>query len=146
MKKLIAFILILLCCQARAQQPVEWSSAASKISKGVYEVRIKARLQKPWHIYSAFMDEGGPVPTKLNYNGPSLKPLTKIKENGTLKTSFEPVFNINVKYFEDSVTFVQKVAIKDPSVDQLSGAVDYMLCNNRQCLPPSKWLFFIGLK
>lgn len=141
MKKLLIAIAVLYGFKAGAQ--VTWHNSAKQISKNVYEVHITAALQKSWHIYSTTTPDGGPLPSRLIYDGIDKKALGPVQEKGRIQSRFEPVFNVQVKYFEDSVTFIQKVTFKTQAPPLISGAVEYMLCNNRQCMPPAKWTFNI---
>ena len=67
-----------------------------------------------------------------------------VKENGKLKTTFEKEFGVNQKYFESSVDFVQLLKLK-PGNKKITGTVNYMVCNERQCLPPKEVEFKIKM-
>lgn len=60
--------------------------------------------------------------------------LGTIKEKGELKTKYEEVFGINVKYFENTVDLVQVVKLKSNVKTNLAGNVQYMACNDEACL------------
>jgi hypothetical protein len=151
MKKLIflffALIIAAIAVQAQIENPVKWSYAAKKVSDKVYLVVITATLPKPWHIYSQHTPDGGPKPTKIVYTkNPLLVINGEPKENGTLQTMHDNNFGVDVKYFGDKVEFVQTVQLKTAAKTSVSGAVDYMVCNDEKCLPPTKQPFEIKLQ
>jgi hypothetical protein len=52
---------------------------------------------------------------------------------------------MNVAYFEKSVIFQQKVKL-NRGTTTVKGKVEYMVCNDRQCLPPEEVEFSIPVK
>ncbi|MEP6468050.1 MAG: protein-disulfide reductase DsbD domain-containing protein, partial [Parafilimonas sp.] len=113
--------------------PVKFSYAAVKKGGNQYEVHIKTSVEPRWHIYSIYNPDGGAQATALAFtNG---KAVGKTKETGKLKTIFEKEFNVNQKYFETNVDFVQTVKV-EPGAKKVTGTIEYMVCNDKQCLPP----------
>ena len=51
---------------AQVLEPVKWSFDSKKISETKYELIMKATIENKWHLYSQFIDEGGPIPTSFN--------------------------------------------------------------------------------
>ena len=150
MKKIIlflGFIIAVVVVQAQIESPVKWSYAAKKVNDKEYQVVITATLPKPWHIYSQHTPDGGPKPTKIVYTrNPLLVISGEPKENGALKTVHDDNFGIDVKYFGDKVEFVQYVQLKTAAKTSVSGTIDYMICNDEKCLPPTKQPFEIKLQ
>lgn len=150
MKKLFfSFILLFLAfnSDAQMQNPVKWNFTATKKAEKVYEVIITAMLPKPWHIYSQNTPQGGPVPTSFSFKANPLVSLKgSPKEIGKLKTDHDENFGIDVKYYADRVEFVQTVNLKANVKTNLSGAVQYMVCNDEKCLPPTKVSFDLKLQ
>jgi hypothetical protein len=68
------------------------------------------------------------------------------KENGSLKTIHDNNFGVDVKYFGDKVEFVQTVQLKTAAKTSVSGTIDYMVCNDEKCLPPTKQPFEVKLQ
>ncbi len=116
----------------------------SKIAKGnnQYEIRIKTSLDPKWHIYSIENPDGGALPTSLSFV--NAKKIGGTREIGTKKITFEEAFNLDQKFYEDRVEFVQVVKLL-PGNKKISGTLEYMVCSNRQCLPPKKTSFEIPL-
>ena len=144
MKKIIFTLLVLFTVQAGFSQilnPVKFSYSAIKKGKNQYEVRIKTILDPKWHIYSVFNPEGGAEPTVVKLTGSHMG---KTKEVGKLTTIYDKEFGVNQKYYESAVDFVQLVKTT-PGAKKLTGSIEYMVCNDRQCLPPKELAFEIKL-
>jgi len=60
-------------------------------------------------------------------------------------TKFESSFNMDVSYFEKTVTFQQKIKLKTPNETVVKGQLEYMTCNDRKCLPPDDVTFSITI-
>lgn len=150
MKKGIVFFALLILTAvsfAQIKSPAKWTYAAKKVGAGMYEVAVTVNLEKGWHIYSQHTPEGGPVPTSFDFiKNPLVTLQGSIKENGKLETHFEKLFGVDVKQFSNKVIFVQKVKVKANAKTSLSGNVEFMLCNDRECLPPTTQKFSVALK
>jgi hypothetical protein len=116
MKKylLLFFLLCFLVSVSLAQTPYSWSFRATRVSDNAHDVHCVADVQAPWHTYSQFTPDGGPVPTKFTF---SKNPLYSsldgvVKENGKMVVKHEEVLGVDVKYFEGKVDFVQRVKWK----------------------------------
>ena len=148
MKKLlltpIAFVFIV---SLQAQNPVSWTFTAKKIADKTYEIKISAAPQSPWHIYSQHTPDDGPMPTKIKFNtNPVLKLEGSVKESGELKEKYEEVFDIKVKYFKGNVDFTQLVKLKSEVKTNISGTVEFMACDDEQCLTPTSVSFNVLLQ
>lgn len=126
---------------------VQWKFESKKLADKKYEVRLIATVKSPWHIYSTTTPDGGPLPTKINF---TKNPLTafdgKIKEEGKLETHFEEVFDVNTEFYNSKVEFVQLVKLKGNAKTNLTGTIEFMACNDRECLPPKSIPFSVALK
>lgn len=150
MKKTIPIAILLLCSNflfAQIQNPVTWSTNSKKIDGKTYEVHVTAKIDKGWHIYSQTTAEGGPIPTSFTFTkNPLVIVEGKVKEIGKLEKHIEPLFqNIEVKQFSNNVDFVQTVKLKVPVKTSVDVAVEFMVCNDKQCLPPSTKKFSVAL-
>ncbi|MEO6290930.1 MAG: protein-disulfide reductase DsbD domain-containing protein [Ginsengibacter sp.] len=143
MKKIIFTLLSAVIIQSSFGQilnPVKFTYTTIKKGNNQYEVHIKTTVDPKWHIYSVTNPEGGAFPTSMSFTNASK--IGKAKEIGKLKTTFEKVFNVDQKFYEDKVEFVQLVKLL-PGNKKISGMIEYMACNDRQCLPPKKTSFEI---
>jgi hypothetical protein len=129
-----------------AQEPVQWNFTAKKIANQTYEIYMTATVNKPWHMYSQHTPDGGPLPTKVQFaKNPLLNMQGDVKENGKLVKKREEVFDLDVQYFDGNATFVQTVTVKGKVKTTLTGTVEYMVCNETQCLPPKTIPFKVNL-
>src|SRR4051812_36024123 len=125
----------------------QWNFLAVKKADKIYEVTFTATIAKPWHIYSQLTPAGGPVATKIEYKtNPLMTVNGKAKENGSLKNVHDKYFGVDVKYFDDQVVFVQTVNLKSNVKTNISGTIEYMVCNDEECLPPKKVPFDLKLQ
>lgn len=149
MKKLIStFVLAIIAMAAFAQEnPVSWSTKAEKQSNGTYKIIITAAFSAPWHIYSQHTPDGGPVPTTFKFNkNPLVTLVGKTEEKGMLKTTHDKNFGVDVKYYVGKVEFVQTVKVRGNVKTNVSGSVNYMVCNDHECLPPVDQNFSVKLQ
>lgn len=149
MKKYYIAVLItlLFTVKSKAQilEPVHWSYAAKRISQTEAVVFLRAAIDASWHVYSQYVKDGGPVKTTITFD--------TSKEYQTIGTTAEPkpitrmekVFNMDVSFFESSVIFQQKIKLKAKQAT-ITGKLEYMTCNDHQCLPPTDIDFSVVVK
>jgi hypothetical protein len=140
---LFVFIVIGVYSQAQVLTPIKWSYASKKIDNKQAVLFVKANLDKGWHIYSQRVT--GPIKTRFNfikYGGYSLVGKTI---EPTPISKFEPLLNQTLQYFEQSVAFQQKIKLKSTEA-VVKGAVNFLVCNDRRCLPPDEVAFAIPVK
>ena len=70
----------------------------------------------------------------------------KIKEVGALQTKHDELFDVDVLYYKTRVMFVQKVTLKKAIKTNVMGSVEFMACNEIQCLTPKTIPFIIRLE
>ena len=132
---------------SQMKNPVSWDYAAKKKTADTYEVTLTATVESPWHIYSQNTGKGGPIATTISFKANPLVTKTgNIKEQGKLEKVFDKNFNTNVLYYSDKVVFVQTVKVKGNVKTSISGTVEYMVCDDSQCLPPVKKSFDLKLQ
>ncbi len=147
MKKIVILVLTFASFGVYGQSPVKWSFESKKLDAKTYEVRLTVKLNEDWHIYSQSTPDGGPIPTAINFSkNPLLDFEGKITEAGKMEEHFEPLFGVNVKQYSSKVTFVQKIKLKATVKTTLNGNVTFMVCNDEECMPPTKETFSISLK
>ncbi len=144
---LLLSVFITVISFAQIQEPVEWSFSSKKINATTYTVTLTAKLDNGWHIYSQTTPGGGPVPTSISFSKNLLAtPAGTTKELGKLEKHFEPLFGVDVKQFSDRVNFVQTVTVKPGVKTTVTGTIEYMTCNDHECLPPRTVKFSVLLK
>jgi Disulphide bond corrector protein DsbC len=148
MKKMISFALAICFVYVSQAQvsPYNWTYSSKKIADDEYELHFHMDISSPWHTYSQFTPDGGPVATKFSFAKNPLYTLEgTVKEDGKLIKKYETVFGVDVKYFSDKVDYVQVVKLKSKAKTNFSGSVEFMVCNDKECLPPSTQKFSIAL-
>jgi thiol:disulfide interchange protein DsbD len=147
----IALLALALCigvfvkAQNGSATQVQWTTTAKKISAKVYEVHMAAKIGSGWHLYSQNAGDG-PVSTSFTFTANPLAAATgKVKEVGKKITVFEQAFKSNVSYYQNSVEFVQVVTLKSPVKTNFAGKVEFMVCNDHECLPPTEVPFSVEL-
>lgn len=132
---------------AQVRNPVKWTYSARPSGAGKYEVVVRATLEKGWHMYSQNTPDGGPIPTAFRFTKNPLVDMTgPVKEVGKLEKRHEKLFGVDVHQFSNEVTFVQNVTVKGKVKTNVSGTVEYMVCNDTECLPPATQNFFVELR
>lgn len=142
MKKIILSLLlsfISLSIFAQIQNPVKWTFSVENNGKEDATLVIKASIDKGWHLYSQFIGEGGPVPTNFRFDKNSNYSLVgKVNEIPKAKPFFDDIFGMQVAWFEGSATFKQKIKVSSNKDFKINGALEFMVCDDKQCLPPEE--------
>lgn len=140
MKKILVILFLSLSVSGMAQihNPVKWSTSTEKISDTEYELIATATIQGEWHLYSQSVPESGPIPTTFTYqsNKNYLKKGNTKEEEG--HTVDDKVFDMRIKYFGTKADFKQRIKLKSKESFQVKATVEFMVCNDTQCLPPNE--------
>lgn len=148
-KTIVLFVLLLtgFVANAQVQDPVKWNYKLKKVNATTYEVHVTATIDKGWHIYSQTTPDGGPVPTTIKFaKNPLVTLAGKAKEVGKLEQRHEELFGVDVKQFSNSVSFVQVIKVKAAVKTSVIGTVEFMVCNDTQCLPPTTNKFSLSIQ
>jgi len=133
---LLVFVIVSTVIHGQIKNPVEWKISSNKVSATTHEVEIIAKLENGWHIYSQSTPVGGPLATSIKFKkNPLIALKGGIKEKGKMETDFEPLFGVEVRQFSDKVVFTQLVNVKPGIKTVLNCSVEYMTCDDNQCLP-----------
>ncbi|MCP9751762.1 protein-disulfide reductase DsbD domain-containing protein [Ferruginibacter sp. HRS2-29] len=150
MKKISLTLLLAIGCIAgtfaQISDPVKWSYVAKKTADKTYEVVITASIGAGWHLYAQESGEG-PVPTTFKFTkNPLVGGISgKLKEKGKMLKEYDPNFKSVLKFYSNQVVFSQTVKVKTGAATVLKGSVEYMVCNDHQCLPPKEVSFSVNL-
>jgi hypothetical protein len=148
MKKLFLpsiFLLIASTGFAQSTKQVSWIYSAKKIADKKYEVHMSATIGGDYHMYSQNGGDG-PISTSFAFTkNPLLTLVGKPKEVGKMNTKYEDAFKSKVRYYEKEVDFVQVVQVKGNAKTSLAGKVEFMVCNEHQCLPPADINFSVNV-
>lgn len=141
MKKLLfPFVLLLfaVAVQAQIQDPVKFNSELKILAADEAEVVFTAAIDKGWHVYSTDLGDGGPISATFNVEKISgAEVVGKLKPVGKEISTFDKLFEMKVRYFENTAQFVQKLKLTGDAY-QIEGYLEYGACNDENCLPPTQ--------
>ena len=148
MKKRLVFIAIMFFAFAMKSQelnPVKWTFKTESLGKNEYYLVATAILEPGWWTYSQFIKEGGPIPTSFHFTeNKNISLIGLVSETGTkVKEGIEPMFDLFLKEFGETAVFKQRVKVLNGK-QTIEGYVEYMCCDNEQCLPPKQVKFLIA--
>ncbi len=131
--------------KAEIYTPVMWSFECNKLSGDEAEIVLTANIDEGWHLYSQHMDEGGPVATSFTFT-PSADYKLKgdVEEMSKAIKAFDPNFQMDIVYFSHVAVFKQKVTLLNKNAS-IKGSVNFMVCNDEQCLPPDDKDFTVSI-
>jgi DsbC/DsbD-like thiol-disulfide interchange protein len=143
---LLSVLMITTLASAQSAKQVKWSFTSKKIAEKTYEIHMTASLNGNWHMYAQNVGVDGPVPTTFTYTkNPLLSVDGKPKEIGKVIKKKEEVWGGVVNYYEKSVSFIQVVKVKGNIKTNIAGKVEFMVCDDQLCLPPSQVEFTVNL-
>ena len=135
-----------LAVTAQSSKAVHWTFTSKKVADKVYEVHMTASIDGNYHMYSQKVGVDGPIPTTFKMTVNPLVTLNgKIQEVGKMVQKKDEVWGGDVFYYEKSVDFVQVVKLKGNVKTNLAGTVNFMVCNDSQCLPPADVEFKVNI-
>ena len=141
MKKLLfPFVLLLfaVAVQAQIQDPVKFNSELKILAADEAEVVFMAAIDKGWHVYSTDLGDGGPISAAFNVEKIfGAEVVGKLKPVGKEISTFDKLFEMKVRYFENTAQFVQKLKLTGGAY-QIEGYLEYGACNDENCLPPTQ--------
>lgn len=136
----VAFVAVLYAAGVMAQGdvPVHFSVQQKVVSPTEVDVIFTGKIDNGWHVYSTGLPADGPVSATLTTEkAEGVKPLGKLKAQGKEISNFDQVFGMKLRYFEKSVTFVQRYQITGKTYT-LKGYLEYGACNDENCMPPTQ--------
>ena len=131
MKKYILVLQLLFTAAVFAQNPVRWTTQAIQTDTLKFDVIITANIEEKWHLYATEMPEDGPLPTEFIFNDVALtSPLT----HSELITGFDPIFEMELSYFDDEAVFYQSISVPDRAVTEVLVDLIYQACDDKLCI------------
>ena len=148
MKRLLAllFALTSLVVSAQIFNPVEWEFSQKQLSENEIELRFKANIEDHWHLYSQNIEQDGPVPTEFTFTTKGGYELIGGVTEGKPIEEFDPNFDMVLKYFGKEAIFTQKIKVISSKDFKIEGNVYFMVCDEKQCLPPEEVKFSFDIK
>src|SRR5690606_25005954 len=142
---LLLFVTLAFTASAQIYDPVSWKFGTEKINDKEAVVTLTATMQPGWHVYSQFIEEGGPIPTSFKFDeSADFSLVGGVTESPKAISAFDPNFKMQIAWHKGQVKFSQKIALRQPKVT-VSGVLEFMTCNDTNCLPPEEIPFSINI-
>lgn len=126
--------LFLIGAQAQIYDPVQFRTALKHLSGNEYEITFTADIEPGWHIYSTDLEDG-PIAATFNVEkSEGVELVGKLTPRGNEVSKFDNIFQMNVRYFEKTGQFVQKIKVSGKYA--IEGYLEFGACNDETCLPP----------
>ena len=149
-KSILSFLLLIfsLFSIAQSDQKVKWQYAVAKKGKNMYELRMTANIEKGWHLYSQQQSADAiALPTNISFTkNPFIELKGKPAEEGRLYDEVEAATKTRSRYYTNKVVFVQQLVLKKNIKTAINGEIEFMVCDDRQCLPPGTVKFSVKLQ
>jgi thiol:disulfide interchange protein DsbD len=140
MRKLWIVLLLLIGYSTAFSQilkPVKWSFSSQLIDGQTLRVTASASVDKGWHVYALSLPDNGPIPTRFSITPSDLYEISgNIIEKPKSKVQHDKTFGMEVGYFEGSFLLVQELKVKSSKSFTVTGELEFMACNDEQCLAP----------
>ena len=119
----------------QAQEPVVWTTDLEKTTDTEYLLIFRAVMQPKWHLYSQNLPKDGPLPTEFVFEGAgtAFELLGKTEESRSV-TAFDPIFAMDLSWFEGEATFRQKIRLLQPELGTVSGEINFQACDEKICI------------
>lgn len=137
MQKVLKLIVILLLLSihlpAQILEPVKWKISLNANS----EIVFSASIEHGWHLYDMNLPDGGPNSTSFTFEtikGAEL--VGKVTANTKPISKYDNQFEMNLRSYDKPVVFTQKIKITDSANFKIAGEVEFMSCNDENCIPP----------
>jgi hypothetical protein len=139
--KLKSFFLFFLafspvCVFSQAMNPVKWEASYQELPNNEGQITITAHIDKNWHIYSQRPTNDGPIPTSFTFTPAGDFILNGKTEEENAKEEFVKAFDAKLFTFETTAVFKQKIKRSNIKAFGTKVKLEYMTCNDMQCLPP----------
>ena len=134
---LLSLLLTVVAVSLCAQNPVQFTVSQKQVSPTEVDVVFTGKMSPGWHVYSTGLPDGGPISATLTTEvAEGAKAQGKLTAQGKEISNYDKMFDMNVRYFEQSVTFVQRYQITGKTY-HIKGFLEYGACNDKSCLPPT---------
>lgn len=148
MKKLLFALFSLIAISVFSQtalKPVTWHVTYVEKSATEGEIVFTATIEKKWHIYSQRPTDVGPIPTSFVITPTANFELVGKVEEKDAHEEYVAAFDAKVFVFSGEAIFKQKVKRKNKKAFTINTSLEFMCCNDVQCLPPSTLNFVVSV-
>lgn len=138
MRNLIVALFLLVTTLIQAQDPVKWDTSVEKISDTEYQLIINATIEEHWHLYAQNQplgEDASIIPTVFTFEGAGddFELIGNVEEEEPI-TELDQIFEEELSYFAEEVTFKQRVKISNTKISSIIGSVEYQACDDQRCI------------
>ena len=135
---LLMLVAVLTTARAQMVDPVHFKSELKTGEGAEAEIVFTATIDPGWHVYSTDLGQDGPIEATFNaVKMDGVEKVGKLTPKGNVIKKYDNMFGMELKYFENSATFVQKVKFTKPEYT-IDCYLEYGACNDQSCMPPSQ--------
>ena len=140
MKKTLSVLVLLVasvCAMAQMADPVHFTSKMTMLGGDEAQIEFSAKIDNGWHVYSTGLGNDGPISATFNASKmDGVKTVGGLTHKGNEISQFDNMFGMKLRYFEGSVTFIQKIKFTKPQYS-INCYLEYGACNDETCMPPT---------
>ncbi len=143
MAKKLSFLLFIsligfLSTTAQIINPVSWENSIKMTSDTSGEVVLTATIDKGWHMYGLNLPDGGPQPTKVEWDTlEGVELIGEVTPSRPAHEEMDMVMNMKLGWWENDITLTQKFKVTDKNGYKIAGGIRYMVCSGETCQPPT---------
>src|ERR1035438_5868608 len=131
---------------AQILDPVKWNFKTEQSKPGEATLIFTANIENKWHLYSQDIPKDGPIPTSFTFTiKPDYEIVGKVNESKSIAEN-DQLFKITLKYFENKAVFTQKIKVLNAKPFKVTGTLEFMCCDDKQCIPPAEVEFSFDIK
>lgn len=134
---LALLLMVAILANAQTKTPVRFTTQLKMDKSAIAEIVFSGKIEPKWHVYSTNLPSGGPTSATFTISkieGAEL--VGKLAPRGKEISKHDPLFDMQLRYFENNVTFVQKVKFTKPNY-KIEGYLEYGACDDQSCMPPT---------
>ncbi len=135
-RKMALCLCALLFHLSSAVAQVTFKPSLNQTAPDEITITFSGTIANGWHVYAPD-EKNGPIPATFNVEKiEGLKAVGGLKANKAPTRKHEEMFGATVSYYENAVTFIQKLKITGKHYS-VQGYLEYGACNDQSCLPPT---------
>ena len=138
-KTVLCLAALLACCNvafAQMLEPVKWTQELKMVSENEAELVFNATIEEGWHLYTTDVPADGPMPAALRVDVMEGVELDgELQSVGEVHTEYDAMFEMDVNYFSNAGSFVQRLKIADPENYRFEGLLEGQSCTEGACMP-----------
>lgn len=147
------FVLVFFACLsavvfAQDLHPVVWEfEAVSNEDQVSTKLIFNAKIEDGWYLYAQELPEGGPIPTHFYFDevaGIEFSEFCK-ETSDFLVEKYDEMFAMNLRKFKHEVSFTQEI-LNPSNQENITGYLEFMCCDDTQCLAPEIVTFNFKIK